>query len=141
MEISDIFYKIKKFLRTSWASIIAHKGLLHLIIWVWTTPLRCEITLKYSKILQVHEHIYIDTSPLTLEDFVKCKYCDLTCSEADVLRKHIKKEHRNKCDKCYIQFKDQEAKNIHMWTDHPIQCWELSLTLCGVLNTTVLTPQ
>ena len=26
-----------------------------------------------------------------MEDFVKCKYFDVTCSEADVLRKHIKR--------------------------------------------------
>ena len=33
-KIPDIFYKILKFLGPSWASIIAHKDLLDLIIWV-----------------------------------------------------------------------------------------------------------
>ena len=43
---------------------------------------------------------------------MKCKYCDSTCSNADIHRKHIKKEHRNKCDKCYITFKDIESKEF-----------------------------
>ena len=34
IKIPDIFYKIQKFLRTLWASEIAHKDLLHLIIWM-----------------------------------------------------------------------------------------------------------
>ena len=33
-KIPDIFYKIQKFLRKPWASIIMHKDLLHLIIWM-----------------------------------------------------------------------------------------------------------
>ena len=32
-KIPDIFFKIQKFIRASWASVIAHKDLLHLIIW------------------------------------------------------------------------------------------------------------
>ena len=31
-----IFYKIQNFLRTSWASIITHKDLLHIIIWMFS---------------------------------------------------------------------------------------------------------
>ena len=34
IKISDIFYKILKFLGPSWASEIAHKDLLDLIIWM-----------------------------------------------------------------------------------------------------------
>ena len=34
IKIPDIFYKIKKFLRTPWASVIAHKDLRDLIIWM-----------------------------------------------------------------------------------------------------------
>ena len=34
IKIPDIFYKILKFLGPSWASIIAHKYLLDLIIWM-----------------------------------------------------------------------------------------------------------
>ena len=34
IKIPDIFYKILKFLGTSWASAIAHKDLLDLIIWM-----------------------------------------------------------------------------------------------------------
>ena len=34
IKIPDIFFKIQKFIRASWASVIAHKGLLHLIIWM-----------------------------------------------------------------------------------------------------------
>ena len=32
--ISDNFYKTQNFLRTPWASVIMHKDLLHLIIWM-----------------------------------------------------------------------------------------------------------
>ena len=34
IKIPEIFYKILKFLGTSWASVIAHKNLLDLIIWM-----------------------------------------------------------------------------------------------------------
>ena len=37
-KIPDISYKIQKILRTTWPSIITHKDLLHLIIWMKTTP-------------------------------------------------------------------------------------------------------
>ena len=52
-------------------------------------------------------------------DFMKCKYCDFTCSNTDIYRNHMKKEHRNKCDKCYITFKDIETKNERRWDIHP----------------------
>ena len=38
IKIADNFYKIQKFLRLSWASVIMHTDLLHLIIWMKTTP-------------------------------------------------------------------------------------------------------
>ena len=34
IKIPDLFYKILKFLGASWASVIAHKDLLDLIIWM-----------------------------------------------------------------------------------------------------------
>ena len=34
IKIPDIFHKIQHFLTTSWASVIAHKDLLDLIIWM-----------------------------------------------------------------------------------------------------------
>ena len=34
IKISDNFYKIQKFLRLYWDSVITHKDLLHLIIWM-----------------------------------------------------------------------------------------------------------
>ena len=36
IKMPNIFYKIQKFLRITWASIISHKNLLHLIIWMLT---------------------------------------------------------------------------------------------------------
>ena len=57
------------------------------------------------------------SNSFSLEDFMKCKYCYFTCSNADM--NHIENKHRNKCDKCYITFKDIETKNEHMWDIHP----------------------
>ena len=34
IKIFENFYKIQKFLRLSWASVITHKDLLHLIVWM-----------------------------------------------------------------------------------------------------------
>ena len=34
IKISDNFYNIQNFLRASWASVITHKDILHLIIWM-----------------------------------------------------------------------------------------------------------
>ena len=46
IKISDNFYKIHKFLGLSWASVITHKELLHLIIWKTLSALKLELTLK-----------------------------------------------------------------------------------------------
>ena len=43
IKIPDIFYKIQKILGTSWASVIAHKDLLDLIIWMQTAPFKEEL--------------------------------------------------------------------------------------------------
>ena len=61
IKIPDIFYKTKNLLTMSWASVIAHKDLLDLIIWMWTAPscklswmhryYPCKIPVPWSNIL------------------------------------------------------------------------------------------
>ena len=61
IKIPDIFYKILKFLGTSWASVIAHKHLLLWIIWVETAPCK--------KVSMMSRHVNKKQSEL------KCKIC------------------------------------------------------------------
>ena len=53
IKIPDIFYKILKFLVLSWASIIAHKNLLDLIIWMQTAPSIGTDEMKVTNILSI----------------------------------------------------------------------------------------
>ena len=55
-----------------------------------------QITTKYYK---------CDPSSFSFKDFMKCKYCDVTFSNADIHRKH-----NNKCDKCYITLKKKNKR-------------------------------
>ena len=75
---------------------------------------------KVSGEKQKHEQASHDKSPPVMEEAFKCKSCEVVCSQADSLRKHTIKEHKNICDKCYTTFKDQEAKHFHMWDKHQI---------------------
>ena len=77
-------------------------------------------------------------APFLLEHLMKCKYCDFTCSYADNYKKHIKKEHKNKCNQCYIKLKDIEGKNVQIWDIHPKQWLELPSMLGGVINIPVV---
>ena len=54
IKIQDIFYKILQLLTTSWASVITHKDLLDLIIWMQTAPFKDVFLNKicYSKLWQ-----------------------------------------------------------------------------------------
>ena len=55
-----------------------------------------------------------------MKEALKCKYCEMVYSQAGSLSKQTIKEHTYSCDKCFITFKDQEAKYFHWWDNHQI---------------------
>ena len=58
IKIPDIFYKIQHFLTMSWASVIAHKDLLDLNIWMQTAPYEVE---------NYNQYIDVDIKPLEIK--------------------------------------------------------------------------
>ena len=79
----------------------------------------CPLTFESNNKLQDHENTLHSKKPPAIKNAIHCKYCEFVCSDEDVLKKHVKKEHRTRCNKCFITFKDLEAKNIHIWENHP----------------------
>ena len=78
----------------------------------------CNLTFKIKKGLQKHEQLFHVKNSHAIENMFKCNFCDMICSKENVLMKHIKKEHKIRCNTCFIAFKDQESKNAHTWEYH-----------------------
>ena len=58
----------------------------------------CHLIFESNK-LQEYEHILHCKKSLIIENTNNCKYCELICSEVDILKKHVRKEHKTKCNK------------------------------------------
>ena len=56
--------------------------------------------------------------PPDIQDELDCKYCTLEYSDLNALRKHIKREHKNKCKECFKTFKDNQEEISHMKNNH-----------------------
>ena len=82
----------------------------------------CHMKFKRNERLKEHKHVSNIEHPAVIENIMKCAYCDFTCSDEGVLKKHTKKNHKINCKKCFKTFRDQEARNKHMWEDHPTPC-------------------
>ena len=48
--------------------------------------------------------------PPDIEEKLKCKYCIMTCSDSDILQKHMKTDQKSKCKKYFKTFKNYHKK-------------------------------
>ena len=80
------------------------------------------MTNEHSERLKDHKNLSRIKHPAAIENVINCAYCDFTCSDEGVLKKHTKQDHKINCKKCFTTFRDQEARNKHMWEDHPTPC-------------------
>ena len=77
----------------------------------------CNLTYQTKNGLKVHVDLEHENKLIEDETF-KCKHCIITCSDQEVLRKHMKREHTMKCDKCSTTFEEQINFENHMKTIH-----------------------
>ena len=56
--------------------------------------------------LNVHIDLEHPTKPMN-EAKLKCKHCVITCSDLNVMSKHILREHKFKCTQCLDAFKEE----------------------------------
>ena len=74
----------------------------------------CHMKFKSNERLKDHKHFSSIKHHAVLENIMNCAYCDFTCADKGVLKKHTKKDHTTNCKKYFTTFRDQEARNKHM---------------------------
>ena len=79
----------------------------------------CNLAFQTENSVKVHLDLVHLSSP-DIKVNPKCKYCVFNCSDLDVVRKHVIKEHKIKCKKCFTTFEDNQIKKIHMRITHHI---------------------
>ena len=76
------------------------------------------LTFNSKQVLHKHEllsHVKIQQAK---ENMFKCNFCNSVSSDGNTLMTHIKRDHKIRCNKYHIEFKDQESKNTHAWDYH-----------------------
>ena len=76
------------------------------------------LTFKTGTGLKVHTDLEHPTQGNEAE--LKCKHCVITCSDLNVMKKHILREHKFKCTQCTEAFKEEcklktHTTNAHKW--------------------------
>ena len=82
----------------------------------------CHKKFEHNKRLKEHKHISNIEYSAAIENILNCAYCEFTCSDEGILKKHTKSDHKIDCRKCFTTFRNQEARYTHMWEDHPTPC-------------------
>jgi hypothetical protein len=77
----------------------------------------CESIFQTKSGLKVHNDIVHHKEPVNKEE-LKCNHCIITCSDLDVMKKHIVREHRFKCKECNATFKEECNLQAHTNTSH-----------------------
>ena len=76
----------------------------------------CNLTFKTGTGLKVHTDLEHPTQVNEAE--LKCKHCVITCSDLNVMKKHILREHKFKCTQCAEAFKEECKLKIHTTNAH-----------------------
>ena len=66
----------------------------------------CDLVFKTESGLKVHNDLVHQQEYVSTED-LKCKYCNITCSDSEVMMKHNEREHKFKCNVCNDTFKEE----------------------------------
>ena len=69
------------------------------------------LTFDSNKKLHDLNTFYIEKPP-AMENKIYCKCCEFICSEEDVLKKHVKKEHKTYKDTYLGESSNSKLKNI-----------------------------
>ena len=65
----------------------------------------CDSAFQTESGLKVHNDLVHNKEPVSKEKLI-CKHCTITCSDLDVMNKHIVREHKFKCQECNATFKE-----------------------------------
>ena len=76
----------------------------------------CNLTFMTGTGLMVHTDLEHPTQ--LNEDELKCKHCVITCSDLNVMKKHILCEHKFKCTQCTEAFKEECKLKTHTTNAH-----------------------
>ena len=76
----------------------------------------CNLTFKTGTGLKVHTDLEHPTQVSEAE--LKCKHCVITCSDLNVMKKHILREHKFKCTQCTEAFKEECKLKTHTTNAH-----------------------
>ena len=77
----------------------------------------CESVFRTESGLKVHNDLVHNKEPDS-KDKLKCKHGIITCSDLDVMNKHIMREHKFKCQECSATFKEECNLQVHTKTSH-----------------------
>ena len=77
----------------------------------------CESVFQKKFGLKVHNDL-VHHNKLVNKEELKCKHCIITCSDLDVMNKHIMREHGFKCFECNVTFKEECNLQAHTNTSH-----------------------
>ena len=72
----------------------------------------CKSTFQTGSGLKVHIDLEHPTQPVN-EAELKCNHCIITCSDIDVMKKHILREHNFKCTQCQKVYKEECTLKTH----------------------------
>ena len=77
----------------------------------------CDLVFKTESGLKVHNDLVHQQEYVSTED-LKCKHCNIICSDLEVMMKHNEREHKFKCKVCNDTFKEESVLKIHSRTNH-----------------------
>ena len=72
----------------------------------------CDLKFKTENGLKVHCEL-VHPIQFSKQSKLKCKYCVISCSDADVMKKHMEREHKFICHKCNETFKEENTFKSH----------------------------
>ena len=79
----------------------------------------CQSTFQTGTGLTVHVDLEHPIHPVN-ETELKCKHCVITCSDINVMKKHILREHKFKCTECPETFKEECTLTTHTNIAHTL---------------------
>ena len=72
----------------------------------------CALKFKTENGLKVHIEL-VHPNQFCKQDTLKCKYRVISCSDSDVMKKHMEREHKFICHKCNDTFKEERRFKSH----------------------------
>lgn len=77
----------------------------------------CDSVFKTESGMKVHNDL-VHQNKNAVKENLKCKRCNITCSDSEVMVKHNEREHKFKCTICDKTFKEEHLLKTHSSTGH-----------------------